>query len=373
MNSGCDRLRILHIASGDSWGGAEALLLSLVAEQKRASPHDIRVILLNDFRLAAELQAVGAQVLILDESRFGFLRLLLRVCAEIKRYRPNVIHSHRQKENLLAAVGALLLRQGGRPRTVATVHGLQEPQRNASLRHRVAHSLNRILLRRAFDYVVVVSEEMRQHLAHFLPTDRVRRIHNGIDSLASSVQRQGPATKRLHLAAIGRLVPIKRYDRLPGIIDELTRLLGYRPLVTLAGDGPLEPVLRHQFAEHSNPASVNMVGHLRDVDSLLQASDGLLITSDHEGLPIVALEALRSGLPVFGFAVGGLPDLRADGAPVRLATPYDSVAFAQEIATFFSGSYPGRSWFPPADWEFSMHRCARSYLQLYESPRPSQE
>jgi len=110
-----------------------------------------------------------------------------------------------------------------------------------------------------------------------------------------------------------------------------------------------------------------MPGFVRDVGPLLDDCDALLITSDHEGIPMSALEALARGIPVFGFRVGGLPELETPGAPVMLVAPGDSAALAGAIVNYFSQVGAGYHAYPSADWPFGIAQCARAYRQLYES------
>jgi hypothetical protein len=110
-----------------------------------------------------------------------------------------------------------------------------------------------------------------------------------------------------------------------------------------------------------------MRGFVRDTDGLLAECDALVICSDHEGIPMSALEALARGIPVFGFRVGGLPELITPGAPIRLVAPGDSAALAHSIVTYFAEVPPGQRTPPALDWPFDILQCVRSYDSLYLS------
>ena len=60
----------------------------------------------------------------------------------------------------------------------------------------------------------------------------------------------------------------------------------------------------------------------------LRASDVLLISSFTENHPLVALEALAAGVPVAGYAVGGLPDIIAQRETGLLAPLLDVPALS---------------------------------------------
>ena len=60
----------------------------------------------------------------------------------------------------------------------------------------------------------------------------------------------------------------------------------------------------------------------------MAASDLVVLSSDHEGLPVVVMEALALGRPVVATAVGGLPEAVGDGRGGLVVPPRDPAALA---------------------------------------------
>ena len=58
---------------------------------------------------------------------------------------------------------------------------------------------------------------------------------------------------------------------------------------------------------------MHFLGKLDSVAPLLASADLFLLPSDRESFGLSALEALASGVPVVGCAVGGLPEVVRDG------------------------------------------------------------
>lgn len=360
-------LRVLHIASGDLWGGAEALVHSLAAEQNRGGPIQASCVVTNPGRLADELMRTGVPVTVLDESRQGIVELARVVSRERRRLRADVLHSHRQKEHFIASLASF---GSDAPALVATIHGMPEPARVANqARRRIIKAVNDAVLRRRFDAVVAVSEDMVNLLRPQFPGVPLSCIHNGVrvEGSFGSIPWSPDPEGRLRLLALGRLVPIKRFDRLSGIATALATQMGRIPKITLAGDGPLNGELRHQLRLEEPGSGIQMPGFVSDTSALMDQSDALLITSDHEGIPMAALEALSKGLPVFGFAVGGLPEIAAAGGAIRLVEPGDCTALVREIVTYFALIPPGQRILPPPDWPFDIRQCAMAYQRLYEA------
>ena len=67
------------------------------------------------------------------------------------------------------------------------------------------------------------------------------------------------------------------------------------------------------------------------MDNLNAMSDIFVLPSFHENLSFALLEAMSAGLPVIATAVGGNPEVVADGLTGRLVPPHDADALAQCI------------------------------------------
>jgi choline dehydrogenase-like flavoprotein len=116
-------IRCLHVASGDLWAGAEVQLFTLLSQlvkNPEAQPH---VALMNAGELATRLTQAGVPVTVLDEHRHAAPALLLKLKSLAANVRPHVIHTHRQKENVLGGIISLL---GKRIPSIRTVHGSSE-------------------------------------------------------------------------------------------------------------------------------------------------------------------------------------------------------------------------------------------------------
>ena len=106
----------------------------------------------------------------------------------------------------------------------------------------------------------------------------------------------------MRIAQISRLVPQKRIDR--GItLSKLSEQHGFMDSWTIVGDGNLKSELTLIGLQAGN---VFFAGFQESLHAL-QNADGLVQSSDYEGLPIVILEALAQGIPVFATSTGDLP------------------------------------------------------------------
>jgi len=131
---------------------------------------------------------------------------------------------------------------------------------------------------------------------------------------------------RLHFVTPANFVPVKGHHYL---LDACVRLIAdgfvnFR--LTLFGDGPLKQEIEERiskeglrdFVEIKPPIpNENLLKLYRDnqVDIVILPS---ITTEDgeHEGLPIVLVEAMSFGIPVISTNTGGIPELLSDGAGV---------------------------------------------------------
>ncbi|MGA0608387.1 glycosyltransferase [Phenylobacterium sp. VNQ135] len=131
----------------------------------------------------------------------------------------------------------------------------------------------------------------------------------------------------LRLVTAGRLTGVKRQDAL---IEAVARLqaAGRDVRLTIFGEGPRREALGRQIAQAGLKTCVVLAGHAGD---WLQAdADAFVLSSRHEGLCIVALEAMHRGWPVIAAPVGELPRHAAAGA-LHLLPSADGAAVARAI------------------------------------------
>jgi glycosyltransferase involved in cell wall biosynthesis len=182
-----------------------------------------------------------------------------------------------------------------------------------------------------------------------LPQCKVEVMPNGIDAawLRSSDEKCGAtlrdtigvASDAPLIVSTGRLVQQKRPLDLPDILLALRKRIPRASIVHI-GDGPLRNDLQTLMARKGlacsmeknwTDAAMFLLGRREDVFEILNCSDVFLLTSAHEGMPNVIMEAMLAGLPVVATRVGGVPDLIKDGVHGYLHDIGDIAGMARSL------------------------------------------
>ena len=305
------RLKVLHLVSGDLWAGAETMACNLLRRLKDKEDLNLSVILLNEGRLSDELKSIGLTVHVVDENFNSFWEIFRKTREIIGSISPDIIHSHRYKENLLAILISGYCRK---IRLVSTQHGLPECHEDKpGINQRLKTQTNFWALSRFFT-TVAVSEDIHNVLVSRFGfrKEKVEVIHNGIElppfPLATR-DKPGPFV----IGSSGRLFPIKDYPLMVEIARAVAATGTEDVRFELAGDGPERPALEALVQRYGLNAGFILKGHQDDMGSFYQGLDIYINTSVHEGIPMTILEALAHGLPVIAPEVGGIVEIIEEG------------------------------------------------------------
>lgn len=319
---------MLHVTTASAIGGAERLLTDVLNHM----PPEIQssVCTLSPAGdLQEELSAIGVESIALGfHSRRAAPRVLLHLCRHLATVHYDVVHTHLVHAS---ALGLLAARLTQTPVATMTRHYGQHVSRYGTTADRVLDRVSNALAHRVF----AISESVRDVLVERegVSADRVDVVPNGVD--ADRVRRQaGPRLARsnpaLRIVTVASLHPTKGHLVLLDAAREL-RDSGWGIEVVLVGGGILESTLRHRVQKLGLRSVVRFAGYILNPYVEMVAGDIYVQPSLDEGFGISVLEAMALELPVIASAVGGLPEIIADGTSGLLVPPGDSAALAAGI------------------------------------------
>ena len=373
MNEACP-IHVLHIVSGDLWAGAEVQLFVLAKSLHTRMGARVSVVVLNHGTLEQQLRKAGVQVIVLDESKLNGFQILRQLVRTVREIKPDVIHTHRIKENILGSIAARL---SGNIPSLRTAHGAPE-HRPAwhQLPKRLILLLDRFCGRFLQRRIIAVSEDLARILGQEFPANKIRVIENGIDveTLNQAVKHtaSGPNTVQtpFRIGIAGRLVPVKRIDL---FVQTARALLDHHPDLEASfhifGDGPLREELETLNRKLHTSNIVHFEGHCEDIPNELHKLDVLLMTSDHEGLPMILLEAMALQTPIIAHQVGGIPTLLDQGSCGILVKENTPTAYMRAIYQLAKDPENRKKLTKNAlsrvNTQYSAEQNARSYCSQY--------
>ena len=124
--------------------------------------------------------------------------------------------------------------------------------------------------------------------------------------------------------------PEKRHDLAVEVMDLVCERVPQSRFVFI-GDGETRTATERRVDELGRADFARFTGQLLGAATLLRAFDVLLLTSDHEGLPVVIMEAFSLGVPVVATDAGGVGELVVDGENGRLVPCGEVEALAAAV------------------------------------------
>jgi glycosyltransferase involved in cell wall biosynthesis len=329
-------LKVLHIASGDLWAGAEVQAYTLLSALQDYEGFEVAAALLNDGELAERLRNRRIAVSIMPEATLNGLEILIALRKLMQTSQPDIVHTHRIKENIL---GSIANRLAGNVPSVRTVHGAGEhaPTGLRRIHKTILHRLNNWCGAHLQQKIIAVSQDLAEKLTADFAREQLTVIENGVDIETVRAQRGAIVYREampnaIHVGIVGRLVPVKRIDIFLDMAAQLrSRHADKTWRFHVFGDGPLHRTLLAQTQQHGLTDAVTFHGHRRDIAPCIAGLDTLVMCSDHEGLPMTILEAMALQTPIVAHAVGGLSAALQGYQRGQLVSGHTAGAYAQAV------------------------------------------
>lgn len=320
-------MRIALLATSTGMGGAETQVLAIAREMRSRGHESLILSLVPHGPVGAEAERLGVPTLSLD-MRPGFPdpRALLRLAKVLRRWRPDILHSHMVHANLLARLARPLAPV---PVLISTAHNINE---GGAVRMAAYRLTNRLA-----DLNTIISRAAAERYTRIGAVARggIRVIPNGVDTQRFRPRPEGRAQLRQALGlgerfvwlAVGRFEAAKDYPNLLAAFGKLRSAYPGAELL-LVGRGTLQNQMETLAKASGLADAVRFLGLRLDVPELMSAADAYVMSSAWEGLPMVLLEAASSGLPIVATDVGGNCEVLVGDASGYLTRAGDSGALA---------------------------------------------
>jgi glycosyltransferase involved in cell wall biosynthesis len=265
------------------------------------------------------------------------IKALLKLYRLFRREQPHIVHTHTAKAGFIGRLAACLARV---PIVVHTYHGHILHGYYSPFKSWILRRMERILSCLT-DRLIAVSGQVKSDLIcyHVAPPEKIVVIPLGLElkPFVDCDAHGGAFRNELGLnnghrlvGIVGRMVPVKNH-RL--FLDAAASVAAEEPVArfVVVGDGPLRQDMEQHALALGIGDRVLFTGWRRDMPKIYADLDVLVVSSNNEGTPVSAIEAMAARCPVVATRVGGVPDLVRDGETGYLVPAEDAEALSAAI------------------------------------------
>lgn len=368
---------VVHIVYRFDTGGLENGVVNLIDHMPRDAYRHMVVALteVTDFR--HRLRRDDVECIELHKPPGHGAKLYPRLFRLLREHRPAIVHTRN-----LAALEMQVAAWAARvPLRVHGEHGRDVEDLDGTSRH---HQRLRRLYAPFVHRYIALSQDLARYLTERvgIAPARVAQIYNGVDAgrfRPASGGDPGPipgapfaAPAHWLVGTVGRMQTVKHQ---PLLARAFVRALQVQPALrerlrlVLVGDGPLRAECQAVLAGAGMAELAWLPGERADVPDLMRGLNAFVLPSLAEGISNTILEAMASGLPVVATAVGGNPELVADGRTGLLVPPDDVEAMAKALLRLAddpdSARAMGLAGRIEAEQRFSLEAMVAAYLLQY--------
>jgi glycosyltransferase involved in cell wall biosynthesis len=310
-------LRVMHVIARMNVGGPAVLVADLMRSVDSGKFEQVLVTGYCDENesdyldeVATDIQAVRIVGLGRSVSVIKDLLAFAGLIREIKRFNPDVIHTHTAKAGVLGRIAGLIAKPSAK--RVHTYHGHLLHGYFGAGKTRVVVVIEKILSWISHGLISIGTNVMNDLLKVGIgKADKFYVIFPGLQDLdvmpkAQARKELGLDPEKLYVVFVGRLTQIKRPDRLVEIAAELKKHYPHVHLL-MVGAGELFDVTAN--AAESQELPMTFYGWRNDIARILCASDIAILSSDNEGIPLTLIQAAQAGLPIVSTDVGSVSDI----------------------------------------------------------------
>jgi glycosyltransferase involved in cell wall biosynthesis len=312
-------LRVLHVAPGAPYGGAQRLVADLAVAQCAAGMTSA-VVWLGESKLAQDTLAGRLESSVVEGSRLGRIGELKRA---VRAFRPDIVHLHLPPPWMQFALPrrrefSLVVHLHTRPALLTHEGGLK---------FRLSAWLDRRLLARA-GQIVAISDWIEAAWREAYPRDRLplRVIYNGVPlptphgGFRNPPRGDGPFV----LGMASRLAASKGVEEFLQLAARLHRQApDIRFLV--AGEGPMRETYEEQASRLGLSDVLAFEGFVSDMAAFWARLDLAAFTAPFEPFGLRLIEPLAHGVPVIAYRTGTGSDEVIERCRGITAEPYGNL------------------------------------------------
>ena len=291
-------MKILHVITSLSTGGAEHLLVDLLP-RLRDMGHIVEVAIFDSNRTTfyEQIEQAGIKIHGFSEKEGVYnIKHIYRLKKLMKGF--DIVHTHNTACQMFAAIG-----KPKNVKLVTTEHSTSTRRRKYKIFHPIDCSMYR-----QYDNIICISEPSEENLRNYIGNKYpITTIHNGIDvgrfALAQKIDLGLPG------CTVITMVAGFRYEKDQPTLIKAMQHLPKNYHLQLVGDGERRSEFEKLIRELNLDKRVHLLGIRSDIPQILRSSDVIVMSSHREGLSLSNVEGMSSGNPFVASDVEGLREV----------------------------------------------------------------
>ncbi|MDO5141592.1 MAG: polysaccharide pyruvyl transferase CsaB [Eubacteriales bacterium] len=302
----------MHVMGGGDVGGAKTHIMNMVTGL--AVRNEVMLLSFRAGPFADEARERGIDVRVIEQ--LSPWRAVREMRALVDAFRPDIIHCHGGRANLMGA----LVRRSRRVPVLTTVHSdYRLDYLGNAFKQYTFGTANAVALRFLDFYQPVADRMARTLIERGFDPERIVKIYNGMEFRRPEGAFDRAAYLRqtygVEVAADEVLCGIAA--RLTAVKDIATTVRGFAAALQdapqlrlfIAGEGEDEEMLRRLCAQLGVAERVTFCGWVSPIEPFFRAMDINLLSSVSETFPYSILEGVCAGCATICSDVGGMPEL----------------------------------------------------------------
>jgi glycosyltransferase involved in cell wall biosynthesis len=219
--------------------------------------------------------------------------------------------------------------------------------------------------------VVACSAGLRELAWHTQPDTQIQVIPDGLELSRFSPSPRSTSPEHVRILTVGRMIPRKGFQFLIRALPQVIQHATCDFEIELVGDGPYRTELVKLADALGVSHKIHFTGSVpyAALPQKYSQADIFTLCSSAEGMPLVVLEAMGSGLPIVASRVQGIEDLVGVGENGVLFTPGDVDGLAQGLISLINDSESrvqmGKTSVERVQ-KYDWKNIAQSYLEIYQ-------
>ncbi|MBS1552408.1 MAG: glycosyltransferase [Bacteroidetes bacterium] len=336
-----NRIKIVHIISNLSIGGAQILLFDILKNLKEHKDLDVSVITIDSGDYIKKYEDAGLNVIDIKEKGLVNPKIYFKIKKILLSIKPDIVHTHLNKADFY---GRIASKRANVPLIYSTCHNYSTTHSGADITKKSVFDLiDNFVVSYSDSNLIAISEIVKKYLVNrnskFEKITEV--IYNGVD-----IETEKYKLNEIQIDELRRELNIRKDDFIITVAGRLEKQKGHRFFlesagdllkdkrnirILILGDGNERAEIEKIITDNELSDYVRMMGFQKESGKIIEISDLICVPSLWEGFGLIIIEGMIKKKIVLASEVGGIPEIIEDSKTGFLFEAKNKEKFLRKI------------------------------------------